>query len=288
MTGHRVFLLICAMLAAAGCATPENRSTLASSRGASVELPTAYHDDFFLVSTQVEGRSGLSFLLDTGASHTILDDDIARSLPQGRFRRPGDRFRLRTLRAGSLEVENLEVLVHDMDTIAASLGRPLAGILGYDAFEHHLLTLDYPGRSASVRVGSLPPPDGRTVFPLAAKGRAYFDLSIHGNRSTFLIDSGSSSCLGVIRPDRLRWRHAPSPIGASTTIRGRESRLAGQLDGEIRFGPVSLVDPIAYLDPDMSTVGTKVLRYLVLTFDARNGRIAIDAGDRTRIDWPRK
>jgi hypothetical protein len=271
MICDRTILLIGVLLETPGCALPENCSTLARSPGTSTELPAVYHDDCFLVSTQVEGRGGLSFLLDTGASHTILDDDIARSLPQGRFRRTGDRFRLRTLRAGPLEVKNLEVLVRDLDAIAASLRRPLAGILGYDAFDHHLLTLNYPGRSVSVRDGSLPPPDGRTVFLLAARGRPYIDLSVQGNRNTFLIDSGSSRCLGIIRPDRFRWRRAPSAVGTSTTIRGRESRLAGQLDGEVRFGPVSLVNPIAHLDPDMSVVGTQVLRYLTLTFDAESG-----------------
>lgn len=281
--GGRSVLTLATLLLffAAGCATDPIRRELGVPEGEELVLPTERHRDSFFVEAWVDGRGPFSLLLDTGASHTVLSHDLVgrtRPRPEG----PGDWGSVREIRVGQLVVSNATVLAYDTEGFATAYGRDMDGILGFDAFAEHLLTIDYGKSRVSVRAGSLPPPDGLTVFELSARGRPYVDLELQGETRSFLIDSGSPAALGVIRPDKLRWKSPLVPVGASRDIDGLHIRKEGRLDGDVRFGAVTLVDPIARPDDDVSLIGTAVLEYFELTFDASNRRIEMNPLGRTK------
>ena len=231
-------------------------------------LPTEMCRSFFLVTVTLSGPPGreLLLILDTGAATTILDPDSVLRVA-GKKADDGSRVRLRDASAGPLRLERLSARARELDHISLALGRPIDGILGYDAFEDLLLTLDYPEREVRVGRGRLRRPNGKDVFKLRGRGRPFFELQIGERREIVLLDSGSSSSF-VMRPSpSWVWLQAPGPVGARAKINGIIVRSAARLAGDIRFGPAVAARPIIELTDGTQLVGSALLRHFELTFE---------------------
>lgn len=158
-----------------------------------------------LVMVTADGTP-LRLLLDTGATHTVIDAKAAKAkLPHARkldttgmqFNSSSSQVRpdilIVSLAAGGRTFEKQPVLVLPLDGVTAMLKTPVDGILGMDVLKYLTFTLDFRDGCA----GQWSAPQDGEVFPLKARPDAGFcpllslkagDKELHN----ILLDSGSS------------------------------------------------------------------------------------------------
>jgi predicted aspartyl protease len=108
-----------------------------------------------LVKARVNGRGPYSFLVDTGATVTIVSTSLARRLrltplpvavqgigAGGSF---STRAYVASVSVGDAQQDRVVVGTFDLTQINAAVGS-IDGLLGYDFLKAYRVTIDYPGR----------------------------------------------------------------------------------------------------------------------------------------------
>lgn len=259
-------------------------------------LPTKMCGDYFFVPITLAARDGapadaesrtLRLLFDTGASSTSIDPDALERV-SGRRINAGRRVTIHRLGAGPVTWSRLRARVREMDHLGHALNRPFDGILGFDAFEDVLVTLDYPAQEMRVALGELPAPDGRRIFRYHedSSDRPFLDLRIGGKTRRMLIDSGASGAFNLEPSDEALWAAPPIPLSASMRINRLVLNRSGRLGESVAIGPVVFEKPIARLTDDTELFGAKVMRHMSWTFDQRARRVRIEPAASSPIHMP--
>jgi hypothetical protein len=239
-------------------------------------LPTDMCGRFFLVPLVVGGEPDriLTLLLDTGATHTVIDPDSAYRVT-GEHANKGEWVKLKKLTSGPVNLGKIQARARNLDHISRALGRSIDGILGFPAFADRLLILDYPGRQVRLAEGILE--EGEDVLALSPGDRArpWITLDIAGRKRQVLIDSGSGNGLVLYRSNNYTWFNKPLPVRSSMRINHLELREMGRLEVELQVGSVTLLHPLVELTSNTQLMGTAILKHFVLTFDQRNHRMKI-------------
>jgi len=113
-----------------------------------------------IVRVFVNGQGPFRFVLDTAASKTIIDRELAESLglPEGPEAMalgagglmPVRLTHLEELRLGDLSLRDLEVGVADLSAFREVLDVPVEGVLGSDVLEGLVITIDYRRKRLSL------------------------------------------------------------------------------------------------------------------------------------------
>lgn len=254
-----------------------------------VVLPTEWLEDYALVATTIEGRGPYRFLLDTGASATVVGDHVARALPgmldSGAIQvrgahgdlTPADALlHVRTLALGPCEFRDLHVLVLDLSSVSAMLGRTLDGILGYPLFADCTLTIDYPGAEVRLSAEPLAAVDGAEILELLDTRVPRVVLGFEDVDRVFLLDSGSGGAIDLQGAPDLAFAARPVSANQSGSISGLLAlKPVGRLAGSVRLGRHLLDQPIVSLENDSQRFGTQVLRHFRVSLDARGRRARV-------------
>lgn len=110
-----------------------------------------------VIPTVVDGQGPFDFVLDTGASHLVIDAALATQLelphldeePEARGAGgpvAATYTHLSSLSVGDATLSDTPALIMDLSTIAATVGTKLEGIIGYPFLARHVVTIDYPNR----------------------------------------------------------------------------------------------------------------------------------------------
>lgn len=115
-----------------------------------------------LVKARINGRGPYAFLVDTGATVTIVSTSLARSLrlqplpvavqgigAGGSF---STRAYVASVALGTTHQDRVVVGTYDLAQINAAVG-PIDGLLGYDFLKWYRVTIDYPGRRLCLENG---------------------------------------------------------------------------------------------------------------------------------------
>ncbi|NIM02370.1 MAG: PDZ domain-containing protein [Acidobacteria bacterium] len=251
-------------------------------------LPTERCGEFFFVQMEFaeDPERVLSMLLDTGASHTVIDPDPLERVSGTRVA-IGKRARLPTLAAGEVTFSGISARVMSLDHLQIVLGKPLDGILGYPAFRKVLLTMDYPNEEVRVRIGSLPSPDGKRIFrTFKEKRRPLVKLDFGTESRLVLLDSGSFGGLLVNDSARLRTAEEPIAFDSSLRIDRVMIRSGARLAGDLRFGATTLISPTIVVGNSTDLVGARVLRHFSVTYDQKNRRVMFERATQAPIEFP--
>jgi hypothetical protein len=143
-------------------------------------FPFEFEDNRLFVPVHLADDSTRWFILDTGASPTILDANVAAALgltvtPAGSTTGAGThslrvgRAHDVTLRVGGVPLGSMDVSVSEIDSLLApSEGRRAPGIIGSRFFLEHVVELDFARSVLTVRDPATYRYDGRGVaLPLA-------------------------------------------------------------------------------------------------------------------------
>jgi predicted aspartyl protease len=211
-------------------------------------------DGFPIVPIFLNGYGPYDFLLDTGASCTLVDVPLSRKLglaPLGETRLstvngtlPAERVRLDSLTVGPVRVRHLLALTADLHEIRSRDSR-VAGVLGYDVLSKNDFLLDFGlrtvswGMSEAVRGVPVSYQDaGRRVLIITGSLRLVLDTAA---TNLVLFQPEASSAGPAVRRD-LRSLTRISAVGGSRLVR------AGVLV-ELQVGERSFRDLPAALVP---------------------------------------
>jgi predicted aspartyl protease len=114
-------------------------------------------DHLIVIKVHVNGYGPFDFLLDTGASMTVIAPRTARAAGIAKGRRKvtakglkgsigATVVRLKSLRAGHWETTRLSAAIVNLESLERTLKRKIGGIIGYNLLHRYRLILDYPKR----------------------------------------------------------------------------------------------------------------------------------------------
>ncbi len=168
-------------------------------------LPFVYLDHEILIKVRVNDRQPVDFLLDTGASQTVIDRRVAASMlleKQGALNiasasgsLSAQTTNLAKLEVGNLAVQDAPAIICDLTAESRQLGRLIAGIIGNDFLSQFALTIDYAKQTATLSdPGKLAINPQATIVPVT-----HVDIAptikgmINGKEEVdFLIDTGAA------------------------------------------------------------------------------------------------
>lgn len=150
-------VILSVFLADASATAQENGVSVEPTRDDAVfRLPFRLHRGFaIVVRGSIGAAKNLNFLIDTGASPTVVDCRVARKLglvvSVGQLstftqRVAVDQAMAADVRLGPFRDEELRVLVHDLSVLEETLGVRVDAMLGYDFLKQGPFTIDYVSR----------------------------------------------------------------------------------------------------------------------------------------------
>jgi hypothetical protein len=178
-----------------------------------VDLPMQFRGSMPVVEVMVNGKGPFLFAIDTGAQgEARADTSLVQRLQlpkvnegvvgdgSNRNSRKVDIIQFETLAIGNLKFRRIKALTRNYNTVPSYL--KIDGILGFDLFSNHLLTLDFPNKRVRIERGELPKPDGKEILSYGNPlGIPVIELSIGGMKLVAAIDSGHSE--GISFPSAL-------------------------------------------------------------------------------------
>lgn len=282
--------------------------TGASHAADTLSVPCEVVKGLVYLQTTINGSAPLPFVLDTGASYTVLSPDTAKKLgvqPTGRTPsagpgRGGDATMATasgvTLGIGGAIFPNREVAILPVDYIAKQGGHPTDGILSMSEFADRLVQVDYAGRCVRFlpRAAFVPSPADREVslklednVPYVEAGVVLPDHTVVNGR--FILDSGFVGTLMFGMPfqrrhpelGQIKGRIALPPVQAV----GGTMRLEAAIIPAVTLGTLTLEHPIAVIslngagvldDPKIDgIIGDEVLSQYRVTYDYTNRRLLL-------------
>lgn len=169
--------------------------------GVQLRVGIANRTAFPRVELNVDGET-MGFLLDTGASFTMLSQSVIRKLRTknpswsyahgaygpanmlGRLERNADMLRIPRVRWGSIALDYLDVVSRPHGTfetyMSSMMSAPVVGALGGNALRNFALRLDYPNASLEARFEARPWPSELAIVPLILEPRVDGSFTIAG------------------------------------------------------------------------------------------------------------
>ncbi|MGC2403292.1 MAG: pepsin/retropepsin-like aspartic protease family protein [Acidobacteriaceae bacterium] len=202
-----------------------------------------YRDYLIVARGSVGPLKNLNFLVDTGASPTVLDRSLAQKLNldeapanisvlDGSVR--AGQAVAPSLRFGPLQAANQPVLVEDLSFFQKALPLRIDAVIGLDVLGQTPFEIDY--RSREIHFGSYPQLKNSLPFEIKA-GLPIVNADLNHIPLHLLVDTGASSLIlfGPSTPSSV----LPMRVSAVNTIGETEKRqvwLQGLRLGETQFG----------------------------------------------------
>lgn len=285
--GFNISLLVCLVglfLFSAG-----NAIEALAQRKAVVDLPMQFRGSMPVVEVMVNGKGPFLFAIDTGAQgEARADSSLVQRLQlqpvneglvgdgTGRNNRKVDVVQFETIKIGTLQFRKIKALTRNYNNVPNYL--KIDGILGFDLFANHLLTLDYPNKRVRIETGELPKPDGKEILnfenPL---GMPIVELSISGMKLVAGIDSGQSGSISfpLALANILPHASEPKVIGKGRTVSNEFEVKEVRLKNLLRLGSYEFFEPTIIYDESSEEIflGGKLLHEFSVTFDQKNRRV---------------
>jgi hypothetical protein len=254
-----------------------------------VTLPLKLSAGRPVIALTIDGKGPFDFIFDTGAQISVVDPALAAKLrleevgqvsvgsPAHRSNTPSALFKAHRVAAGALEISGL---------VMVGLGLPFSepnapkGVLSPAQFAGYLVTFDYPHKHIVVTAGSLPEPDGSTIFAYAPdRPVPALPISVAGKSMDVDLDLGSSG--GLTLPSayagQLSLNAAPVPVKSVRVVEGKILATAGTLKGTLAIGRYKIEHPrIVFADVGpMGSIGAGLMHRFAITLDIKDRRIRL-------------
>ncbi len=267
-----------------------------------VELPMKFRGSTPAVEVMVNGKGPFLFAIDTaGQGQARLDETLVKTLglePVGEARASdGSGANVRVLpvyeaasiKVGSLEFKNVQAASRNYNP------RPdlqkIDGILGFNLFKDHLLTLDFPGKKVRISKGALSKADNVISFE-APNGIPVIELGVGAEKIKAHIDSGNMVAPFILPAavvEKLEKTSEPVMIGKARTVSNEVEIKRVQIKEAITFGPFKYESPsVNYPSFGPANVGSQALTDYAITFDQVNRLVKLERTRPTSSPIPKK
>lgn len=253
-----------------------------------VEVPMGRLEGRPVVTVTINGSGPYQFVVDTGASATMLDRRVAEELglPASEVRVEGYQMvNVASLGVGCARAEDEPMAVADLRGRLGA-GDDFHGIMAAASFPGAVFTFDFARSRFRITRGALGEPDDASVF--AYKG-AVPVVPLKVGEATFMarLDTGDSKgvTLPVAAAELVRLGSPPVPRGQVQMLSGTYSlRFAPVLDA-VRVGEVDVAaSELCFVDlpneggPPRAYLGCRALQGLVVELDAGRHRVRLSRG----------
>jgi Aspartyl protease len=248
-----------------------------------------------VVDLKINGKGPYRFVLDTGASTTIVNEELSRELslpaPAGMHvavaggGTPPAMVVIHDVRIGDAVLEGVIAAAMPLSVLLKGENAPL-GVLSAASFPGYLLTYDFPGKRISIKKGALGSADAKRIFQYT-EGQVLptVPVRIAGHDTQVHLDTGSP--FGLTLPVKflteLPLASQPKEARKVRTPGGEFPVSIARVKGTIELGQYKLdPDDIRFSDvrpgpgPATGNIGSDVLRHFVVTLDSKNRRIQLD------------
>lgn len=247
--------------------------------------------NYLVIEAKWDKRGPYHFLIDTGASVTLVSPELAAryaarnapppTTPLVRVRSATGETALltattlRKIHLGGALFENVQALIYDCSAISAHLGIQIDGILGFPLFRETVLTLDYPNSRILLQPLSAPPPTaGTSIHFNNERNIPIIPLGLGTQTLVALIDSGSDASLSL-NPIGLQPEFAvPTRPGATiATLSGDREQRIGRLAQDLRLGDYVIRQPVVDTTDELTSIGGGILEHFTVTFDQEHNQV---------------
>jgi predicted aspartyl protease/tetratricopeptide (TPR) repeat protein len=273
-----------------------------------VVLPFEYVGNEILVKVRINSGKECKFILDTGASQTVVDKAVAQTLgpytvstfsvTAGSKAVPLSYTKFSSFSLGDITLNNIPALVTDLSAFAAAVGEKPAGLIGANILRRFLVTIDYDQKKlvlSDPHKAELP--TNAYVIPTSPVFGATA-LVVNGtlNNKTsmnFLVDTGAAF---NNLPRSLAKPYLTSgllPVGQIYGLDGQKVDIGSLKLKSLKIGSLTMQDPIFAVSPDqmsatgsssglfsagsMGILGNPLWSQFRLTVDYRNERLILEA-----------
>lgn len=300
----RLLLALALVVAFTGCQLfrrelpRPGRTTLDGDR---VTIPAKPLSNYLVIETKWDKRGPYHFLVDTGASVTLVSPELAArhaarnapppTTPLVRVRSADGETALltattlRKIDLGGAVFENVQALVYDCSAISAHLGIQIDGILGFPLFRETVLTLDYPNARIVLQPLSAPPlTAGTSIHFNNERNIPIIPLRLGRQTLVALIDSGSDASLSL-NPVGLQPEFAvpPRPGATIATLSGDREQRIGRLAQDLHLGDYVIRQPIVDTTDELTSIGGGILEHFTVTFDQEHNQVTFFREDPTPL-----
>lgn len=247
-----------------------------------------------VVEVTIGGKGPYRFILDTGATASVIGNELNRELLlkaiPGVIARTGGNgpapaiVEIPELRLAGAVLEDMIAAVMPLSRVVSGKDAP-RGVLSASGFPGYLVTFNYPAKLISITKGALPQANLQDTFEYAeSRDLPAVPIRIAGHETWVTLDTGSGS--GLTLPTRfLRELPIVSPPkeGAKAKLIGGDFPVSiAQVNGSIEVGKYRLeLADVRFSDerggagPATGDIGYDALRNFVVILDSKNRRIRL-------------
>jgi predicted aspartyl protease len=270
-------------------------------------VPFEITNNLIILQGRINGSEPLTFILDTGASTTVISDRRAKGLGlklEGKTdaTTQGGSIEAAFVKGVSLHLSGIEfpkmtLAVIHLSGLEAGLGRKVDGILGYEIFKRFVVAIDYASKVLTFYEPHSYRYSGRgEVIPVSIEdntpfvvGRITGPKPIPGN---FLIDTGAPGILNIAGPFAAKHKLLDSvpqtiSITSGALLAGRSSGKIGRVK-DFQIGGVVIKNPVVNFSQDTAgsegdeasteyggLIGAEILRRFKLIIDYSRKQIIL-------------
>lgn len=270
------------------------------------EVPFEFVRNQIVVQVRIGGKGPFNMLFDTDTDPSAIDLGTARELglKLGAKGYPGTGggtetnlvypTKLPNVDLGSVTAKEVFAAAIDLTRLAAKLGRPIHGVLGYSFLKDRIFQIDYP--AAKIRFYAESPYPGirdtpntvnRTAVPFRYENDVLIDsVFVNGQKMRATLDTGSSGTF-ALTPEAI------TMLGLEDEARDGKAEVSAGYNGEfesksgflksVRIGRLYADSvPVSFWPPGTGhdnkkyqlTIGNGFFKDFLLTFDFR-GKIVV-------------
>lgn len=270
-----------------------------------ITVPFEYRSNEILIKAKANGVD-LRFIVDTGATQSILDKSAARkigaeslgdsagiSMTTGSGSIHTSAVSVKSLSLGELTVNNVPFATADLGSFGNIQGEKPAGLIGANILKRYLVTIDYENEKLTFSDPTqVKVPDGATIIgtkPSLGMSGLAVDGNIDGKQKmTFLIDTGAAfNNISETKVKNLLW----GPLYKVGKLKGLDGKLVDT--GSARFNYLDIENlridkPVFSIAPppsagaveagiisskELAIIGNPLLSRFKVTLDYRNQRL---------------
>lgn len=232
-------------------------------------VPFEITNNLVILQGSINGSKPLAFILDTGASTTVISDSRAKELGlklEGKTdaTTQGGSIEASFVKGVSLNLSGVEfpkmtLAAIRLSGLEAGLGRKVDGILGYEIFNRFVVEIDYASKVVTFYEPQGYEYSGRgEVIPISIEDNTPFVVgkitgpkTIEGN---FLIDTGAPGILNIAGPFAAKHKLLNSvphtiSITSGALLAGRSSGKIGRVKG-FQMGSLVIKKPVVNFSQD--------------------------------------
>jgi hypothetical protein len=187
------------------------------------------------------------------------------------------------IQLGTTSLDDLSAIVLDLSSLERTMGFPIGGTIGMNAFEHRVVTLDYPHAQLVFGHAALSPTDPDVVPMIRRDDHPAIVVKVAGIDLLAEVDSGSEPALQIsdAAAQRLGFRGPFVEVARGQGVTGTDLILAARLDGDLVVARQTIDAPILetskddMVEPDAARLGAGLLARFTVTLDAESSLIRL-------------